>query len=259
MRSTVELARRRAGYALDCTLQAIPYGSEGGALSNVFDGRIGASAGGVRPRLHTTERMLENARKVLRMSRELVSNATGELAPQLVWKLPDRSVLKSFFEGQDHVRQVNACRTPNCCDVHYLFCSVSIEGRFAMSEEIPEEPKSKLAYWIAQGKSIAVWARQNGVHRGTAYRWAKQAEVREIVNWWRRQSMDRALGRMARRSSRAADGILRWAEELSQSRSGCAWRAILNDQMQVAQFADLEYRMTELEQEIKAEKQAQAQ
>jgi hypothetical protein len=128
-----------------------------------------------------------------------------------------------------------------------------------MSEEIPEDLKSKLAYWIAQGKSIAVWARQNGLHRCTAYRWAKQAEVREIVNSWRRMSMDQALGRMARRASRAADGIYSLgADAESESVRLRAWRAILADQMQVAQFADLEYRMAELEEEIKAEKQAQA-
>jgi hypothetical protein len=138
-----------------------------------------------------------------------------------------------------------------------VFCQ--IEGRYGVSEDIPEDLKANLAYAIAQGKSAATWARQNGVAKATAYRWAKEAEVRDIVNSWRRMSMDRALGRMARRASRAADGIYALgAEAESESVRLRAWRAILADQMQVAQFADLEYRMTEIEEEIKAEKQAQA-
>jgi hypothetical protein len=129
-----------------------------------------------------------------------------------------------------------------------------------VSEAIPEDLKIKLAYAIAQGQSAAAWGRKNGVARTTAYRWAGEAEVRSIVQMWRRQSMDRALGRLARRASRAADGIYALgAEAESESVRLRAWRAVLADQMQVAQFADLEYRMTELEQEIKAEKQAQAQ
>jgi hypothetical protein len=41
-----------------------------------------------------------------------------------------------------------------------------------MTEELPQKRKTRLALAIAQGKSVAAWARDNQVPRGTAYRWA---------------------------------------------------------------------------------------
>ena len=122
---------------------------------------------------------------------------------------------------------------------------------------ISEDLKTKLAYAIVRGESVTVWGRKNGVARTTAFRWAKLPEVREIVNAWRRQSIDRAVGRLARRRFAQAEGIFTLGTESdSDSVRLRAWRAFLADQMQVAQFADLEHRMAELEQEIKAEKQS---
>jgi hypothetical protein len=70
-----------------------------------------------------------------------------------------------------------------------------------MSEdEIPLSQHDRLAMAVAQGKSITAWARQNGVPRRTAQRWAAEPDVRRQVEDWRRRVLDRALGYMAGRS-----------------------------------------------------------
>ena len=50
---------------------------------------------------------------------------------------------------------------------------------------------------------------------------------------------------------KAANGIVTLAKEAeSESVQLRAWRAILADQMAVAKFSDLEYRMVEIEEEL---------
>jgi hypothetical protein len=124
-----------------------------------------------------------------------------------------------------------------------------------MSEETLDDQKTEFALAIARGKSVSTWAQQNGVGRSTAFRWAAEPEVRNIVKAWRRHSIDRALGRMAGRATKAVEEIAKLAAQ-----SDCdavrlrAWRAILSDQIAVAKFSVLEQRMTEIEEDIETEK-----
>jgi hypothetical protein len=120
-----------------------------------------------------------------------------------------------------------------------------------MPEEVPQQKKTRLALAIARGESVAAWARQNEVPRRTAFRWARDTKVRRAVEVWRRRALDRAIGRMASRAAKAADGIARLGEGAeSESVQLRAWRAILADQMAVSKFSDLEYRMTEIEEQL---------
>jgi hypothetical protein len=50
-----------------------------------------------------------------------------------------------------------------------------------MQEEVPVSKKTKLALAIAQGESNDVWARQNGVLRRSAFRWAKDPKLRFAI------------------------------------------------------------------------------
>jgi len=122
-----------------------------------------------------------------------------------------------------------------------------------MSEE--EKPLSKqdqLAIAIAQGKSIAIWARENDVHERTAYRWARDPDVRRQVEDIRRRFLDRALGSMAGHSMWAVKGIIELGEKAeSESVQLRARRSVLHDQMAVSKFSNLEYRMAELEEEVR--------
>ena len=65
-----------------------------------------------------------------------------------------------------------------------------------MFEEIGDNPKTGLAFAIANGVSVADWAEENDVPRSTAFRWARETEVRNAVN----------LCRGVSRSGHRADG-----------------------------------------------------
>ena len=122
-----------------------------------------------------------------------------------------------------------------------------------MEEELQQSKKSELALAIARGVSIAAWARKNEVSRRPAFYWAKEPKVREEVDEWRRHSLNRAIGRMAGRATKAADGIAALAENAeSESVRLRAWRAILADQMAVAKFSTLEYRLVDIEEQVQA-------
>ena len=122
-----------------------------------------------------------------------------------------------------------------------------------MSEEqIPLSQHDQLAMAIARGKSIAGWARQNKVPRTTAYRWASHPDVRRQVEDWRRRVLDRALGWMAGHSMWAVKGITKLGEAAeSESVQLRARRAVLYDQIAVSKFSNMEYRMAEIEEEIR--------
>ena len=121
-----------------------------------------------------------------------------------------------------------------------------------MQEDVRNDLKSELALMIARGKTITEWASQNQVPLRTAYRWSRDPQVRGEVQEWRRYVLDLAIGRMARLSLKATDAIAKLgAGAESESVQLRAWRAILADQMAVAKFSDLEYRMTEIEEQIR--------
>jgi hypothetical protein len=112
--------------------------------------------------------------------------------------------------------------------------------------------KNELAVAIAEGESIAEWARQNGVSDRTAQRWAQDPNVRREVEACRRRALNEAIGRMTRMSINAVDGIVSLAKEAdSESVQLWAWRAVLADNMAVSKFSDLEYRVAELEEQVR--------
>jgi len=120
-------------------------------------------------------------------------------------------------------------------------------------EEIPSSKQDQLTLAIAHGQSINAWALQNEVPRTTAYRWANDPDVRRQVDDCRRRCLDRALGGMAGRSMRAVQHIIKLGESAeSESVQLRAQRAILLDQITVAKHANLEYRMSQIEEKLRA-------
>jgi hypothetical protein len=66
-----------------------------------------------------------------------------------------------------------------------------------------------------------------------------------------RRALGQAIGRLSSVAMKAANGIVTLAKEAkSESVQLRAWRAILADQMAVAKFSDLKYRMTEIEEQV---------
>jgi hypothetical protein len=120
-----------------------------------------------------------------------------------------------------------------------------------MEKEVRRHKKINLALAVAEGESIAEWARQNGVPERTAFYWAKDPKVCREVDACRRRALKEAIGRMTRMSMNAVDGIVTLAKEAdSESVQLRAWRAILADMMSVSKFSVLEYRMTEIEEQL---------
>jgi chorismate mutase len=90
------------------------------------------------------------------------------------------------------------------------------------------------------------------VSERTAFSWAKDTKVRREVEACRRRVVNQAIGRLTGMTTKAVDGITNLAQEAdSESVQLRAWRAILADQMAVAKFSDLEYRMTEIEEQVR--------
>jgi hypothetical protein len=127
----------------------------------------------------------------------------------------------------------------------------SITNMSAMSGERPRSAKTELVLAIANGTSVAAWARGNNVPKRTAYRWSREPKFRAAVESCRRRAVDRAVGRMAKRVTWATDGIAKLAKSAdSDSVKLSALRAILSDMMAVSKFTGLEHRVTELEEQF---------
>jgi hypothetical protein len=136
-------------------------------------------------------------------------------------------------------------------DVHHIGPEIPARGS-NMQQHLRKSRKAKLARAMAQGESITDWARQHGVSERTAFRWASDPEVRRSVEAWRRQALNRALGKLASLSMQAAEGIARLGESAdSESVQLRAHRAVLTDQMAISRFSDLEQRMMQIEEKLR--------
>ena len=129
----------------------------------------------------------------------------------------------------------------------------SVEGRKGVpcQKKLASTRKPVSPWRSRRGQSIAAWAKDNGVPRSTAFRWASDPKVRRDAEATRRPALGRAIRRLSGLAMKAVDGIVTLAEGSgSESVQLRAWCAVLADHMAVAKFSDLEYRMTEIEEQI---------
>ena len=116
---------------------------------------------------------------------------------------------------------------------------------------LPSSKKLDLALTIADGKSISEWAIRNDIPRRTAYRWASEPKVRSKVASVRRFTLDEALGVLSNRVSGAANGIAELSQTAnSESVKLAALKSIISNMIAVSEFADLERRMTQIEERL---------
>jgi hypothetical protein len=114
-----------------------------------------------------------------------------------------------------------------------------------------ETQKSKLVIAIAKGVAVSKWARENSVPNRTAYRWASDPRVRARVEKCRRRALDRAIGKMAHSVNWAVLGIKKLAETAaSESVKLTALRTIFSNMMDVSEFAELQDRINQLEEQL---------
>jgi hypothetical protein len=122
-----------------------------------------------------------------------------------------------------------------------------------MTEELLRKRKTRLAIATATGASVAAWARANGVPFETARAWTSEPEVRAAVESFRRRTLDRAVGRMAKRAIWAADEIAKLSRTTdSPWLKLAALRAILSELIKVTEFAVLEARLADIEARLNA-------
>jgi hypothetical protein len=115
----------------------------------------------------------------------------------------------------------------------------------------PQQQKSKLALAIAKGTSVTIWAKNNNVPKRTAYRWATDPEVRAKVERTRRRALDRAIGHLSDSVNRAAHGITKLADTAaSESVRLSAYRTVFSNMIAASEFAELQDRITQLEEQL---------
>jgi hypothetical protein len=121
-----------------------------------------------------------------------------------------------------------------------------------MSTRNNESQKSDLALAMAMGQSVPAWARKNEVARRTAYNWSRSREVRAHVKRIRRRVIDRAVGRLSKNATAAADQIARLARGAkSEAVQLQASRAVLAELMAVSNYATIEQRLAEVERKLR--------
>jgi len=126
-----------------------------------------------------------------------------------------------------------------------------------MVEEPEESKKLALAAAIASGVRIHRWAKENGVPKTTAYRWADEPTVRIAAQGVRRRMLDRVAGAMTRRCAFAAGRITLLASDAqSESVQLNALKTILTEAMRIAKYSDLEARMAEFEEKLRRDPQS---
>jgi hypothetical protein len=118
-------------------------------------------------------------------------------------------------------------------------------------ENPPQSQKTKLVCAIAKGESVRKWAKDNEVPERTAYRWASDPQVQARVQKCRRRALDRAIGHMSDRVNWASRSITSLAEHaVSEPVRLAALRTIISNMMAVSEFAELQDRLTQLEEQL---------
>ena len=126
-----------------------------------------------------------------------------------------------------------------------------------MDDESEESKRLALAAAIASGVRISRWAKENGVPKSTAYRWANEPTVRIEAQAVRRRMLDRVAGTMTRRCTFAVRRITHLASDAqSESVQLNALKTILTDAMRIARYSDLEARMAEFEEKLRRDPQS---
>ena len=120
-------------------------------------------------------------------------------------------------------------------------------------EEIPLSKQDQLAIAIAQGKSIAAWARENQVPTSTAYGWASDPDsAARSMTGAAAPSIGPLAGWPAIPCGRSKGSPISEKRPNPSRFSSGRSRAILFDQMAIAKQANLEYRMAKIEEKLRA-------
>jgi hypothetical protein len=121
----------------------------------------------------------------------------------------------------------------------------------AMTKELRDQKQGGLVRAIAQGRSVALWARDNDVPRSTAYRWACQPQVRASAESCRRLAQDSALGKTANRAYWTCYRVATFARDAeSESVRLRALRSVLSGANAMTKLPVLSRRLAAINEEL---------
>jgi len=107
-------------------------------------------------------------------------------------------------------------------------------------EQQNPDQQYQFAVAMAAGQRVSAWANKNGVPRRTCYNWTKTKVYKLTVEEIRRRTLARAVGRIARNLTKAADRIALLATEAhSESVQLQAARAILKEFTVIREHGEL--------------------
>lgn len=106
---------------------------------------------------------------------------------------------------------------------------------------------------VASGVSVSAWCRTHKTARSTVAKWQSKPEFASDVQACRRRMLDRVVGKFKRAVNRAADGMIKLAASASSEATKlAAQRAVLENLVQIREFAELNQRLDDLEAKVKA-------
>ncbi len=106
-----------------------------------------------------------------------------------------------------------------------------------------------LAFALANGHSVAKWAKEHEIPKRTCYEWAREDEFKREVAKYRRRVLDRATGLLIKKSVGAIIQIGKLSKNAKQESVQLqAARAILSNMLEVRESLELEERIDALEQ-----------
>jgi len=115
----------------------------------------------------------------------------------------------------------------------------------------PRALRSKLALAVASGKSVAAWAKENGIALRTAYEWHRDPAFKAQVDEVRRRFFDRAIGQLSRSVVKAVTEMARLTTKAKSDAVRLqAARAVVADLMAMSDFAAFEKRMAAIEKQL---------
>jgi hypothetical protein len=117
----------------------------------------------------------------------------------------------------------------------------------------PTDQIESLALAVVGGMTIRRWAREHETPERTAYEWARTPEFRQRVGELRADLVNRALGRLARSAGTAVKALERIISHQSTAPDAvrvAAAKAILSALIDVQTHAELNDRLTALEQRL---------
>jgi hypothetical protein len=105
----------------------------------------------------------------------------------------------------------------------------------------------------ATGESTVSFCKRTRVCRATVCKWQSDAEFARDVERLRRKMLDQAVGKFSGAVTTIADGMIKLAmEAVSEAVRLAAGRSVVENLMQISEFAELKTRLESIERKLDA-------